>query len=79
MAPGDRGLVPEFSEEIATLLAPVDEGNVVPSDVDDADSVIGVPLAVEMGSMADDVVTDGRPVTIVVCLVIVIIELFGIV
>jgi hypothetical protein len=79
MAPGESGLAPEIAEDVAALLASVDEGNDVPSDADDADSVIGVPLAVEMGSELDDVVTDGRPVTMVVCLVIVTIELFGIV
>lgn len=79
MAPGDSGLAPEFSEEVATLLASVDDDNGVPSDVDDADSVIDVPLVLEMGSLLDDVVSDGRPVIIVVCLVIVTIELFGIV
>lgn len=79
MAPGDIGLAPEFAEEAVTLLTFMYEGTAVPSDVDDGISVIGVPLAVEMGSVLDDVVTDGRPVTMVVCLVIVIIELFGIV
>lgn len=61
------------------LLASVDDGIAVPSDVEDVDSVIGVPPAVEMVSELDVVVTDGRPVTMVVCLVIVTIELFGIV
>lgn len=79
MAPGGSGLAVELAEGVATLLASVDEGNDAPSDVDSADSVIGVSLVVDMGSMLDDVVTDGRPVMIVVCLVIVTIELFGIV
>lgn len=79
MAPGDSGLAVELVEGVAALLASVDEGNDVPSDVEGADSVIGVSLVVDTGSMLDDVVTDGRPVMIVVCLVIVTIELFGIV
>lgn len=79
MAPGESGLAPEFAEEVVALLTSMEEGTAVPSDVEDADSVIDVPLAAEMGSELDDVVTDGRPVTMVVCLVIVTIELFGIV
>jgi hypothetical protein len=79
IAPGASGLAPEFLEDAVTVLISVDEGTAVPSDVDDVDSVIGVPLAVEMGSELDDVVIDGRPVTMVVCLVIVTMELFGIV
>lgn len=79
MAPGDSGFAFELVECVAALLASVGEGNNAPSDVEGADSVIGVPLVVGMGSMLDDVVADGRPVTIVVCLVIVTIELFGMV
>lgn len=79
MAPGESGLAPEFAEEAVSLLKSVYEGAAVPSDVDDADSVTGVPLVAEMASVLDDVVADGRPVTMVVCLVIVTIELFGIV
>lgn len=79
MAPGDSGLAVELVEGVAALLASVDEGNDAPSDVEGTDSVIGVSLVVDTGSMLDDVVTDGRPVMIVVCLVIVTIELFGIV
>lgn len=79
MAPGASELAPEFAEEGVALLKSVNEESAAPSDVDDADSEFGVPLADEMGSELVDVVTDGRPVTMVVCLVIVTIELFGIV
>jgi hypothetical protein len=79
MVPGDSGLVLEFSEEFVALLTSVDEGIGASSNVNDIDSVIGEPLVVDTGSTLAEVIVDDLPVIIVVCLVIVTIELFGIV
>lgn len=79
IVPVDRRLAPGASEELAVLLSLVAEDDGSSANVAVIDAVVGVPVLVDAVSVRSEVEVDGLPVVMVVCLVIVTIELFGIV
>lgn len=79
MVPVDRGLAPGASEGLAVLLSLAGEDGGTSANVAVIDAVVDVPLLVDAVFVRSEVDVDSLPVVMVVCLVIVTIELFGIV
>lgn len=79
IVPVDRVLAPGASEGLAVLLSLAGEDDGTSANVAVVDAVVGVPVLVDAVSVRSEVEGDGLPVVMVVCLVIVTIELFGIV
>ena len=79
MIPVDREPAPGAPEVFTAVLSSVGEDFGTSSKVAVLGAVIRVPLVVDAVSIESEVVVDGLAVMMVVCLVIVTIELFGIV